>query len=79
MRYSTNETELKYYMDLNYLRNSSRDSYNPQLLQKFKNIITLRDISEDVIYNDIFYDDDDDYENYNINNNDKNNLKIEVL
>ena len=79
MRYSINETELKYYMDLNYLRNSSRDSYNPQLLQKFKNIITLRDISEDVIYNDIFYDDDDDYENYNINNCDKNNLKIEVL
>ena len=79
VRYSINETELKYYMDLNYLRNSSRDSYNPQLLQKFKNIIALRDISEDVIYNDIFYDDDDDYENYNINNNDKNNLKKEVL
>ena len=66
-------------MDLNYLRNSSRDSYKPQLLQKFKNIITLRDISEDVIYNDIFYDDDDDYENYNINNNDKNNFVKKLI
>ena len=79
VRNSINETELKYHMGLNYLRNSSKDRYNPQLLQKFKNIITLRDISQDVICNNTFYDDNDDYENYNINNSDKNNSKIEVL
>ena len=55
VRYSIDETELKYYMDLNYFKNASRDSFNPHLLEKFKNSITVYDISRDVIHNDIFY------------------------
>ena len=46
-------------MDLNYFKNASRDSFNPHLLEKFKNSITVYDISRDVINNDIFYNYDE--------------------
>ena len=46
-------------MDLNYLKNSSRDNFNPNLIEQFKNSITVYDISRDVINDNIFYDDDE--------------------
>ena len=59
VRYSINESELKYYMDLNYFKNSTRDSFNQHLLDKFKNSITVYDISNDIINDNIFYNDDE--------------------
>ena len=59
VRYSIDETELKYYMDLNYLKNSTRDNFNPILIEKFKNSITIYDINNDIINDNIFYDDDE--------------------
>ena len=59
VRCSIDETELKYYMDLNYFKNSSQDSFNPHLLEKFKNSITVYDISRDVIHDNILYNDDE--------------------
>ena len=59
VRYSINETELKYYMDLNYLKNSTRDNFNQHLLEQFKNSITIYDINNDIINDNIFYDDDE--------------------
>ena len=46
-------------MDLNYLKNSLRDSFNPDLLENFKNSISVYDISRDVIHDNIFYNDDE--------------------
>ena len=46
-------------MDLNYLKNSTRDNFNPHLLEKFKNSITIYDINNDIINDNIFYDDDE--------------------
>ena len=46
-------------MDLNYLKNSTRDNFNPILIEKFKNSITIYDINNDVINDNIFYDDDE--------------------
>ena len=46
-------------MDLNYLKNSTRDNYNQQLLEQFKNSITVYDINNDIINDNIFYDDDE--------------------
>ena len=46
-------------MDLNYFKNSTRDSFNQHLLDKFKNSITVYDINNDIINDNIFYNDDE--------------------